>query len=366
MSDSGAYLNATTTAEPSIKVAEVMDRLAERLKAADGSAGELTELKAAGEAVAVLAEAADRPAAVVDTARNEASSVAEQASRAKESIVEHIERETDEVLAASAEDDLALSGVYGLDRYLENNLKEVVVQRSTDAVSDSTLRWRFDHGHVYEHDDSVHMDRFNFWTELVRDARESLTHELASEQVGSPEDDGEDRYRRLSLGPESRPWHRSMWVECIHDLLEERAREVEVVGPRTSVWEEVQNWIRRTRFVADKTDAVSHSQPRVLTDDNGDAVELWVPASKVTEVCEEWGVTSTALQAELAERGVDSDDVPGDGLSEAVGVEGNALRYWRLDATHGDVPEPDDIVDELADGLQRDTAGHGLQYGGEE
>jgi hypothetical protein len=364
VSDAEAYLKATTADEPSIAAAEVMDRLKERHKAADGSAGELAELKAAAEAVGELAAEADRPPAVIETARNEAASVAEETRRSKDTIVDRLEAGTDHVLQASAEEDLRLENMCALDTYLEEYLGEVVIQRSTDAVSDSRFRWQFENGHVYEHDDSIHMDRFNFWTELVRDAREPLTHELASEQIGDP-DEEEDRYRKLSLGPESRPWHPSMWVECIHSLLDERAREVEVVGPRTSVWEDIQNWIRRTRFVEDLADAVTNSQARAIVAGEDDIEEVWVPASVVSEHCEEWGITATALQAELAERGVGSDDVPGDGLSEAFTIDGAAMRYWRLNAGHDEVPEPDETVAELADGVDRDIAGHGFEYGGD-
>jgi hypothetical protein len=367
MTDAEDYLSAVEGDDPTIAAAQVMDRLAETLKAADGSATALAELKAAGEALADLAREADRPAAVVETARNEAGDVAQKANRSKDSIIDRIEKETDKVLMDEAADELRLDRMYGLDRYLEHDLERVNIIRSTDKVNDTILRWEFADGAVIEHDDSVHMHRYEFWEQLTLETSKSLSPDLASEQAGEP-GEKEDRYRKLSLGPESRPWHyeREFWVESITDLMEERGTETERVGPRTAVWEKVQDYIRRSRMVADRADAVVESQPHAVRDGDGELSELWIPSSTVGEICEEWGLTPNALQSELAARGVDSDTVPGDGISDVFSEDGRATRYWRLDATHEEVPEPDEVVDELDDGLDRDTAGHGFEYGGED
>jgi hypothetical protein len=255
--------------------------------------------------------------------------------------------------------------MYGLDRYLEHDLERVNIIRSTDKVNDTILRWEFADGAVIEHDDSVHMHRYEFWQELTLESSKRLSPDLASEQAGEP-GEKEDRYRKLSLGPESRPWHyeREFWVESITDLLDERGTETERVGPRTAVWEKVQDYIRRSRMVSDRADAVAESQPHAVREEDGSLSELWIPSSTVGEICEEWGLTPDALQSELAARGVDSDSVPGDGISDVFSEDGRATRYWRLDATHEEVPEPDEVVDELDDGLDRDTAGHGFEYGG--
>jgi len=363
VADNETYLDAVEADQPVIATAEIMDRLGERLKGLNSSAEELAELAAAGEAIAEVARDADRPAAAIDTARNEAGQVAEKAGRKKDSIIERIEAETDEVLVDEVEEAVRLDALYGLDRYLEMDLEEVEILRSTDKLTEPVYRWKFSDGAVIEHDDSVHMDRYNFWERLVRGAERKLTYELASEQIGDP-DENEERYRQLSLGPEGRPWHPTRWVECIQDLLDERATETEVVGNRTGVWEDVQNWIRQSRAVEDRDDAVTNSQARAVMSDGGDIEEIWVPASVISEKCEEWSVAPNALQAELSERGADSDEVPGAGISEAFTSDGRSTRYWRLDATHEEVPEPDDVVAELDDSVRRDVPEHGFEYGG--
>lgn len=361
------YLEATTADAPSVAAAEVMDRLAERLKSASGTAESLTQIQAAAEAVAELARDADRPEAVIEAARNAAGDVAQKASRKKQTIVERIESETDEVLVEDVAEDLRLERMYGMDRYLEKDLKKVDIVRSTDQTDDTTLRWKFADGAVVEHEDSTHMHRFEFWKKLNKETDKRLAPDLASEQIGDPSED-EDRYRRLSLGPESRPWYpdTSFWIECITDLMEERGVETTRVGPRTAVWEQVQEWIRRMRMVADRDDAVSESQGHAALSEDGGLVELWVPASEISRICEEWGLEPEALQSELTDRGVDSDDVPGDGISEAFKANGHATRYWRFDAAHDEVPPPDEIVEELGDDLSRDRPGHGFSYGGGE
>jgi hypothetical protein len=342
-----------------------MDRLAEKVKGQD-AAEIMRETRAAAEAIAELAEDARSPEAVIDLARNEASIVSRNAGRAKDSIIAVIETETDPVLTEKVGENLSLDRMYGVDRYLEKDLEEVEIVRSTDKRDDTTFRWKFSDGARIENDDSVHMHRNEFWERLCRETTKPLSPELASEQVGDPDED-EDRYRNLSLGPESRPWHRARkyWVESISSLLEERGTEVEVTGPRSSVWEEVQDKIRQTRAVADRTDAITESQAHVVCED-GEILEVWVPASEINKICEEWDLSPNGLQAELSERGVDSDDVPGNGISEAFIREGRATRFWRLDATHEEVPDPEEVVDELDDGLDRDRAGQGFTYGGED
>lgn len=365
--DPTPYLDPVDVDTPSIAVGGVMDRLAERLKSADKSAESIQEMMAAAKAVGELARNADRPEAVVNTARNEAGSVAQKANRKKSAIVERIEAETDEVLVEDVADDLRLDRMYGLDRYLEMDLEEVSILRSTDQTDDTILRWKFADGAVVEHEDSVHMHRFEFWKKLNKETDKRLAPDLASELLGEP-DENEERYRQVSLGPESRPWYpdSTFWIECITDLMEERGTETTRVGPRTAVWENVQDWIRRMRMVADRDDAVAESQGHAVLDEDGQLIELWVPASEIGRICEEWGLEPEALQSELTDRGVDSGNVPGDGISEAFQADGHATRYWRFDATHDEVPPPDEIVEELGDDLSRDRPGHGFSYGGGE
>jgi hypothetical protein len=139
----------------------------------------------------------------------------------------------------------------------------------------------------------------------------------------------------------------------------------ETVGPRTAVWEDIQDWIRQSRAIANRADSITETQAHIVEDEDGEFVEIWVPAAMINRICDEWGLAPNALQSELSERGVDSDDVSGGGLSEAFSHEGKATRFWRFDLTHDEVPLPQEVVEEIDDGLDRDYPGQGFSYGGD-
>ena len=120
------YLSATSDGvAASIAAAEVMDRLAERLKAADGSAGRMKETRAAAEAVAELAAGADDALAVIDSAKNTAGDVAMKAQTKKSIILDALEGATVDVRTQAAEAGLSLDHGYALDEYLEHDLETV-------------------------------------------------------------------------------------------------------------------------------------------------------------------------------------------------------------------------------------------------
>ena len=344
------YLSATSDGvAASIAAAEVMDRLAERLKAADGSAGRMKETRAAAEAVAELAAGADDALAVIDSAKNTAGDVAMKAQTKKSIILDALESATVDVRTQAAEAGLSLDHGYALDRFLEEDLQTVRRIESTDHHSETTLSWQFSDGTTVEVDEGTHLEKYNFYKKLAMGTRKKLQPELVSEEVGEPDEDG---YERLSLGPESRPWHEDNWISCITDLLDERQTFVESVGARTMTWEAVANEIRLSRAVSDLPTAVDQLMPHAVEED-GELVEVWLPGKTVTKECEEYGVEPKALQEELAARGVDSDDLGGDRVSERVTIEGNGVRFWRLDATHDEVPETAEIVDEVETGADR-------------
>lgn len=344
------YLSAISSGvSASIGAAEVMDRLAERLNAAEGSAERMKETRAAAEAVAELATDADDALAVIESAENTASDVAMKAQTKKSIILDALSAATVDVRTQAAEAGLSLDHGYALDRYLEENLETVRRIESTDHHSETTLSWQFSDGVAVEMDDGTHLEKYNFYKKLAMGTRKKLQPDIVSEEVGKPDEDG---YERLSLGPESRPWHEDNWIQCVTDLLDERQTFVESVGARTMAWEAVANEVRLSRAVSDLPVAVDQLMPHARLDD-GDLLEVWLPGKMVTKVCEEYGVEPKALQEELAARGVDSDELGGDRVSERVTVNGNGVRFWRLDATHDEVPEPSEIVDEVETGADR-------------
>jgi len=354
----GEYLSAAPDdVSASIAAAEIMDRLAERLKAAGGSRETMEETRAAADAVAELATDADDALAVIESAKNTASDVAMKAQTKKSIILDALEAATVDVRTQAAEAGLSLDHGYALDRFLEEDLETVRRIESTDHHSETTLSWQFSDGTTVEVNEGTHLEKYNFFKKLAMGTRKKLQPELVSEEVGEPEEDG---YERLSLGPESRPWHEDNWISCITDLLDERQTFVESVGARTMTWEAVTNEIRLSRAVSDLPTAVDQLMPHAVEED-GELVEVWLPGKTVTNECEEFGIEPKALQEEISARGADSDDLGGDRVSERVTIEGNGVRFWRLDAAHDEVPEPAEIVDEVETGADRLNS---MEWGG--
>jgi len=123
------YLETATSDSPAIAASEVMDRLTQRLKSSSKISETMKETKAAGEAIAEIADSADNPLAVVNSAKNTTGDVAQRSQTSKETIVDAIDTATADLRAKTAEAGLSLDNGYGLDEYLEKNL--VVVKGST-------------------------------------------------------------------------------------------------------------------------------------------------------------------------------------------------------------------------------------------
>jgi len=346
------YLAAAEDSPAAVGAGHVMAELAERLKSADGMGDKIEEMMAAGDAIAQLAEQADDPTKVVGVARDSAGEVAQVSRIGKERIIGTITDQVGDLEEKAIED----AGGYhvdhgvGLDRFLEERLEEVVVQRSTDAVDDPVLRWRFDEGERVETKDGVHFDHYHFFKKLSAATDRRLVTELASEKADDHSDSAEE-YARKSLGPNDRPWSRKndLWTRSISGLVEERSRTETVLGPRTEAWENIRARIGAATGYRSLEDAVA--QGLIHVDEDHD--EIWIPTSMVADAVESVETSRRALQSELAERGIDSDELSGSGISEAVKRGGSVGRFWRLDATHEDVPEPDNIQDKVTDGTER-------------
>jgi hypothetical protein len=347
-----AYLDAAGDAPAAVGAGRVMAELGERMKSADGMGDKMEEMIAAGDAIAQLAAAADDPTKVVGVARGSAGEVAQVSRIGKERIIDTI---TDQV-GDLEEKAIAEAGGYrvehgiGLDRFLEDHLEEVVIQRSTDAVDEPVFRWRFDEGERVETTDGIHFDHYHFFKKLSASTGRRLVTNLASEKAEGHSDSAEE-YARKSLGPKDRPWSREgdQWAQSISGLVKERSRIETVLGPRTEAWESIRARIGAATAYRSLDDAVA--QGLIYVDE--DFEEIWIPTSMVADAVETVETSRRALQSELAERGIDSDELSGSGISEAVRRGSSVGRFWRLDAPHEDVPEPETVLDEVTDGTER-------------
>lgn len=346
------YLDTVTAEGKTIAATEVMDTLGDRLKETDGAADKMRELAAAGSTISHLAEQADDPTKVVSAARDASGDVAQVASIGKDRISEAIGDAVGDLEEKAIEE----AGGYrvdhgiGLDRFLEDHLEEVVIQRSTDAVDDPVFRWRFDGGERVETDDGVHFDHYPFFKKLSSATDRRLVTQMASEKAEGHSDSAEE-YARKSLGPTDRPWSRKedRWAQSISGLVEERSRTETVLGPRTEAWESIRARIGAATAYRSLGDAVAQGLIHV----DEDLEEIWLPTSMMADAVENIETSRWGLQSELAERGIDTDELSGSGISEAVKRGGSVGRFWRLDATHEDVPEPENIQDEVTDGTER-------------
>ena len=355
------YLEATSDGEAgTIAAAEVMDRLGERLNSVGSTAGRMKETRAAAEAVAELAAAAGDPLAVVESAENASGSVAEKGRTPKDTILDALRDATADVREEAAEQGLELEHGYALDRYLEDDLETVKRIESTDHHTETTLRWEFADGVAVETNEGTHLEHYNFYKKLQAGTRKKLQPDLVSEQIGEY-DENPDQYARLSVGPTSRPWELDNWVQCITDLVDERRQFEESVGLRTMAWERLSNEIHLSRAVSRLPVAVDQIMMHAKRAEGGGLAEVWVPTKRVSDICEEHGITANALQQELAAREINAERLPGGQISEAHEIEGRVVRFWCLDATHDEVPEPDEVVTEIeATGDRLDS----LEWGG--
>lgn len=345
----------------------VRDVYAEARLNADSVLEEADATEALKGALEELVADSEDPPAVVDSAKRATGDASQKLQEKKESLVEQVDDATEDLLDDHREDritsgeGLAVAEGVGLDEYLEDELIEIVRQQSTDAVDEPVLRWRFSDDVRIETTESIHHDHYALFKKLATATDKRLVPELASEQVEDELRDDEDTdgetYARLSLGPQSRPWNRTneLWSRAISGLVEERSRTETVVGPRTDAWESIQQRIRSGRAVRDLTDAVEHGMIHV----DETTSEVWIPTTLVDNAADQIETSRRAIQAELAERGVTSSNLSGARVSEAVSRGATAMRFWRLDLTHEDIPEPETVLDKIEDPVDVGFGGDG-------
>ncbi len=335
--------------EPNAAAAsDIMDALAENAKDLEKSSSRFAHISAAARALSDVVEESPNPTRTAERARQAAGEVAQKAQIPKQQIIDELNAEIREAERSAILD----SGGYrvdvgiGLDRYLEEYIEEIVVQRTTDSVDDPLYIWEFRDGVSIEIDDGLHFNPLQFFKKISAASSLQIVPELASEKADDHADTAE-QYAELSLGPVERPWSRNadLWARSVTGLIAEHSRAEVVTGVRTEAWDLIQRRISSSRAVRDRADAVEHSMLYV-DDENG---EVWVPTSMVGAVCDELEIGRRHLQIELAARDVTSKQLSGDRISEAVTENGRSMRFWRLDLGNEEVPEPDETIDEIAD-----------------
>lgn len=343
----------------------VLNDFADRVRSADETRKEVELTAAVTDALQTIADESDDPVAVRERAQDKTGNLAPKSGKTKDELLGIVDDATRSIVEQDRQERVEMGDVLtvpegiGLDRYLEDKLEEIVRQKSTDAVDDPIFRWRFSDGVRIETSESIHHDYYALFKKLAGATEHRLVPELASEQAEDElledEDVDGEAYARLSLGDESRPWHtdNDLWSRAISGLVGERIRTESIVGPRTDAWESIQASVRSGRAVKDLTDAVEHGMIHV--DEAAD--EVWLPTTVVDNAADQIETSRRAIQAELAERGVTSSALSGERVSEAVSRGGTALRFWRLDLDHEDVPTPETVLDEVADPTALDATG---------
>jgi hypothetical protein len=155
------------------------------------------------------------------------------------------------------------------------------------------------------------------------------------------------------------------WNEVITDLEESEGEEMEEppAGPNTDAWEDLQAAVRNGRAAHDRQSVVDAGNGAVHYCEEHD--EIWVPTGMVDNACEDYATTRKSLVHALDARGVTTDEISGVGCSEADFDVNPPIRWWRLDASHEDVPVPT-IVQEIEDSTDpfASTAGDAAADGG--
>jgi len=319
----------------------------------------------------VLADADDKPR-FVEFIEDKLSALAKSAQTAADDLRpqlatplrEELQNTTDvsDVVTVS-KDDLYLDNGIALDTFVEERLKRVEHRTSTDHVADVELAFVFDDGDGGEVtmlvNETEHLYRGAFRAAVAGAVTAPVRDEIVSEQIIEDIEDavpGEvldedsmaaDAYAEHSHGPETRPWHAQAWDQCMTDLVDEyRATPDRPNGPRTDAWEYVQDTIEHGQVTSTLADALDHSVPYY----DEDTDEVWVPVTVADQAVENYSCSRRELYYELVARGVGTENLGGDKLSEPQTAGGISERVYRLNAEHDEVPEPVDVVENISAG----------------
>lgn len=355
----------STDGTADFKARAVCDMLTERLKKINEPIAIDEELGIASDVLCTVAENNEAVETVKDYVVRRSPGIASDTQISKEDIragllpsLNDLQRQEAMAERDQASGDWTLDNGMGVDEYIEQHIESVVKSTTTDHVDDITTVFRFDTNVQIEFDDNEHLSFERFYPALANATEAHIREDFASVQAlqytgGDVTEDGTENkqnYREMSLGPEDRPWIAANWNECITDVVDEYCnwtpKHEQPVGPRTEAFEYIQNEIQSGQVTTDKADAVDMSAVYVAEDCD----EIWVPNTIVDTACEDIAVNRETLVRELKERGVGSDEISGNRFSKPVTVSGMALRMWRFDATHPEIPEPADPTDSLSIG----------------
>lgn len=268
-----------------------------------------------------------------------------------------------------------LNHAVGLDEYVESQLSRVLKVNTEDRKADPTIIFEFGDGTTLEFDDSTYRNKKMFAEEIGRATSEQVVTKVASVQAaedtsGDPWDDdyAEEEYRELSLGPSDRPWGLD-WEEVITNLTSgKNVKEItDLAGPNTDAWEDLQARIRNARAAHNRQSVVDAGNGAIHYNEDHD--ELWIPTGMIDDAIEDYATKRESFVYELDARGVTSDEVSGVSCSYSDYDVDPWSRWWRLDASHPDVPNPNTIVPEIETSQSAyatpDSTGGTTAYGGD-
>jgi hypothetical protein len=226
-----------------------------------------------------------------------------------------------------------------LDEWLDENVDQVSVHRTTDHIQDTTYRFRFTGGEVVISHATRDGRTHNSWTQMVDEV-----FDATGDMVAPPRSGLRDT---------------TAWMSWMREFIDERGEDSETEGPRSAVVRSLRNRIEMARGTGELLDLLRHSA--VWIDDNpetGDPSEIWIPNHWGVELADSNGTTPKKVVHELAERG---HTVPGArGCSHSTKVNGRDITVWKLSADF-EMPlsyHPDGVPD-AAEQVRMEMDNHG-------
>jgi len=225
------------------------------------------------------------------------------------------------------------NGRPSLDHYINNNLQEVRIVRTTDHVDLTRYVWDFGDTTLETESGGESRTHFN-WVNF----RDSI------DDAGGP----------YCTAPRDPLTETHEWRDWIVDLRNERKTEKTNVGPRTNAVEHLQNRVRRSDAFGSLTEATDYqgvyvevledrpddAEP-VDTDDTPQQLPDWrvetvyMPNEWPVNAAEEFGISTQALQNEIDARG---HMLNGQGkIASQEYVSGQYVTFW---VVNGDFATP--------------------------
>lgn len=366
------------------RIAGVVQELIPRLKDADMPFEQSAELSGAADALVEIAEqhgdardVEQEVEAVAGKAAQKTGHVVtedEVASGLLPQVREmRREQERDRVEDLAGDAEYTLDGdKVGIDEYVETMLDEVVRSESTDYDDEPDYIFEFADGTRVVFEDNNHRDYQKFQervaTAAPQDAR--VMREIASRQAldeiteDIDTEYAQNQYRRLSHGPEERPWgiptdEVDWWDEVITSF-ETVSESDESLGPKTEAVENLKRKIEQAQIALDQQSVVDAGDGAIHYCKEHD--ELWIPNSMTDDCWEDLATNRKSFRLELHYREISTDQLSGKSISEPVRTLTPETRFWRMKADHPEIVDKWDeseIVDEIERGSSGFTAGGG-------